>query len=226
MQAHRNVLVLTALIATGALLVSPAAAQGLGEGLRIETQGVGLEPERVVTERFGIRALVNGGFFSYDQEESGNRYYGKVPLGTGFLLADWHPYAGGFRLSGGLAYNNERFARMARPGSTINTNSSALSPAEFGSLDGHVRFTRASPYVGVGWGLAPHAGSRLYFSADVGVMYQRPSAVWGSNCGAALRANACSHLQSDFRADDGEFREAADDLRFYPVISVGFGLRF
>jgi hypothetical protein len=82
--------------------------------------------------------------------------------------------------------------------------------------------SKATPYLGVGWGLTPRAGSRLYVSADLGVMYQRPSAMLTAACGAALSAGLCTQLHSE----EMEFREAADDLRLYPVISVGFGLRF
>jgi hypothetical protein len=33
-------------------------------------------------------------------------------------------------------------------------------------------------------------------------------------------------MKSDLRAEESEYRDAADDVRFYPVISVGFGVRF
>ena len=128
---------------------------------------------------------------SYDYDESSTRYDGTSRLGTGFLLADWHPYATGFRLSGGLVYNNQRFAGTAQPsGGTINLNGMPYSSV--GMLDGRLTFSRASPYLGVGWGLTPRAGSRLYFSADVGVMYQRPSAML-TGAAARLYLPACAH---------------------------------
>ena len=225
MTAHRRLLAAFAFIAMAAVVNAPAA-QSVGEGLRIETGAVGIERDGLVTDRFGIRALVNSGPVSYNYDESGIRSDGLFRFGTSFLLADWHPYAGSFRLSGGLAYNNQRLAGTARAVSAINMNGGSYWSSEVGSFDGPVRFSRASPYVGVGWGLAPRAGSRLYFSADLGVMYQRPSASLMGSCRAALSASTCNHLQGDTRAEEGEFREGADDLRFYPVISVGFGLRF
>jgi len=226
-QASRKFIVTSLWFISFCAMAGGAAAQGVGGGLRIGTPGVGLELGGHVTERFGIRGLVNGGSVSYDYDESGIRYEGKFRFGTGFLLADWHPYASGFRFSAGLAYNNQRFEGTARPGSgTLNINGTSYSAAQVGSLEGRVRFSKASPYLGVGWGLAPRAGSRLYFSADLGVMYQRPSATLTGTCGTALPASVCTQLQSDIRAEESEFREAADDLRFYPVISVGFGVRF
>ncbi len=227
MQASRKRIVSSLLLAAACLMTGAAVAQGVGGGVRIGTPGIGLELETYVTERFGIRGLVNGGSVSYDYDESGIRYDGKLRFGTGFLLADWHPYATGFRFSGGLAYNNQRFAGTAQPdGGTININGTNYSAAQVGQLDGRVSFSKASPYLGVGWGLAPRTGSRLYFSADLGVMYQRPSASLTGTCGPALPASVCAQLQSDIRAEEAEFREAADGLRLYPVISVGFGLRF
>lgn len=227
MQTSRKIIVSSLLLVAFAAIGGSAAAQGVGGGLRIGTPGIGLELGGHVTERFGIRGLVNGGSLSYDYDESGIRYEGKFRFGTGFLLADWHPNSSGFRVSGGLAYNNQRFEGTARPGSgTVNINGTNYSAAQVGSLDGRVRFSKASPYLGVGWGLAPSAGSRLYFSADLGVMYQRPNATLTGTCGSALPAGVCTQLQSDIRAEEAELRDAAADFRFYPVLSVGFGLRF
>jgi len=38
-----------------------------------------------------------------------------------------------------------------------------------------------------------------------------------------MPASLCAQ---DIRAEEVEFRDADDHLRLYPVISVGFGLRF
>ena len=58
-----------------------------------------------------------------------------------------------------------------------NDQHERLAYSSVGLLDGRMTVSRATPYLGVGWGLTPRAGSRLYFSADLGVMYQRPSAM-------------------------------------------------
>lgn len=230
MQAFRKAVVSVLLVAGGAI-ATHVSAQGLGRGLSFGMPGIGLQPETLVTERFGIRGAFSSSALSYEHDEPVTRFDGKFPFGTGFLLADWHPYANGFRLSGGLAFNNQPFDGSAQlnartGGSAININSTRFSMAPVGSLDTRVRYQRATPYVGVGWGLTPSAGSRLYFSADLGVMYQRPSASLSGHCSAALSASMCAQLQTDLRAEESEYREAADDFRFYPVISVGFGLRF
>lgn len=196
-------------------LAMPAAAQ-VGGGLRISTPGSGVEFGEPGAERFGVRRL---GSESSDNESL--RYDGRSRFSTGFLLADWHPYASGFRLSGGLLYGDR--VGGTQPGQTIGTDG-MRSAARLGDLDGRALFSRASPYLGVGWGLAPR-GASLYFTADLGVTYQRPSAGLTASCGPMLPASVCTQLQGDTRADELEFRDT-DELRLYPVISVGFGLRF
>jgi hypothetical protein len=209
------------LLAAVCLPAATASAQGLGSGVRFGTSGIGLALESYfVTEHFGIRGLVDGGS-TYDYNQGRALDGEKFRFGTGVLLADWHPYASGFRLSGGLVYNNERLSGVTRSsGGAFSMNRLAYSSV--GLLDGRMAVSRATPYLGVGWGLTPRTGSRLYFSADLGVMYQRPSAMLTAGCGSALSAGLCTQLHNE----EVEFREGADDLRLYPVISVGFGLRF
>lgn len=223
MQANRKIIgSLRVLLVAASLTASAASGQEVGGGLRLSAPGS--EPEPLITERFGIRALANSGSIAYDYDRSGIRYDGTYRFGTSFLLADWHPYATGFRLSGGLAYNNQRLLGVVQPGTgTISIDGTRYSSVQLGSL---ATFSRATPYFGVGWGLVPRAGSRLYFSADVGVTYQRLGAPLTGHCGAAMPAAICAQLHSDLRADEAEHRDAADDMRFNPVISVGFGLRF
>lgn len=223
MQAYRKTIVASLLSAAAVAVAGSASAQALGGGLRVNAPDTAIEPRSPAVERFGIRGSLGAAPYSYDG--SGIRYDGSVRLGTGFLMADWYPYANGFRLSGGLAYANQRFAAAAWSGGA-RINSGTRSSAQLGSLDGRLALSKASPYLGFGWGLAPRAGSRLYFSADLGLMYQRPSAGLSGSCGAALPASVCSQLRSDVRGEEIEFREANDDVRLYPVISVGFGLRF
>ena len=218
-QANRKSIA-SLLLAAVCLTGATASAQGLG-GLRFGTPGIGLTLESVfVTERFGIRGLVDSGSVTYDYDQSRALYDRQFRLSSGVLLADWHPYASGFRLSGGLLYNNQRFTGTAQSSGRMNVNGMAYSSV--GLLDGRMAVSRTTPYLGVGWGFTPRTGSRLYFSADLGVMYQRPSAMLSGACVPGLSASACSQLQQD----ETEFREGTDDLRLYPVISVGFGLRF
>jgi hypothetical protein len=211
----RELTVVLALLASGA-----AAAAGLGGGLKASSSGIGLEISSGVLEPFGKRAWITAS--GHDVEEAGVRYDDSLRYGTGFLLADWHPGGTGFRLSGGLAYNHQRTDLTGRPsGSTIGIGS-GFSSASLVTFDDRMRYAKPSPYLGLGWGIAPTRKSGLYVSADFGFMYQRPGASFIGSC-TALTPAACG-LSSDLR--DENDRNGVEDFRFFPVISFGVGLRF
>lgn len=215
MRAIRELTAVLALFAS-----SVAAAAGLG-GLKASSPGIGLEVSSGVLEPFGRRAWITA--TRHEVEEAGVRYDDSFRYGTGFLLADWHPGGTGFRLSGGLAYNHQRTEISGRPsGSTIGIGGS-YPTAPFGSFDDRMRYAKPSPYLGMGWGIAPSRKSGLYFSADLGVMYQRPGASFIGSC-KALTPAACG-LSPDLR-EESDYRNGSEDFRFFPVVSFGVGLRF
>jgi hypothetical protein len=216
MRAIRELTLVLGLLASGSV-----AAAGLGGGLKANNNpGIGLEVSSGVLEPFGRRAWITA--MRHDVEEAGVRYDDSFRYGTGFLLADWHPGGTGFRLSGGLAYNQQRTDITGRQsGATIGIGSS-YPGAAFKTFEDRTRYARPSPYLGLGWGIAPTRKSGLYFSADLGVMYQRPGASFIGSC-TALTPGACG--LSDLR-EETEHRNGVDDFRFFPVVSFGVGLRF
>jgi hypothetical protein len=199
--------------------VGTAAAQGLGTGLKPSTPGSGLEISSSVLELFGPR--IWSAVSRDDVDEAVIRYDAAPRVGTGLLLADWHPGGTGFRVSGGLAYNQQRSDVLGRTGGLIGIGGNPTTM--LGTFEGRMRYAKPSPYLGLGWGIAPSRKSGLYFSADVGLMYQRPNSVPLSGCPAL--SSACGLLSGDGR-DEAEYRSVVEDYRFFPVVTFGVGLRF
>lgn len=185
-----------------------AAAFSLMAAHGLAQDGSGLKPD--VEPGFGLRAGVDvRGPRAFDSYSLGSL---QPSVESGLLLADWRPLASGFRLTGGLAYNNpglESFGVAAR---------SAWAPALDSAVAGSTLRSplgRTSPYLGLGWGVAPTVRSGLYFSADVGLMYQRNAV---GPCSVAMPPMLCMQLQNDLALDD--------DPRLAPVLTLGVGLRF
>ena len=175
-------------------------AQG-GTGLRDEPAAFGLRSG--LDTRSLARSTVDGGI---EQAYSG------------LLLADWRPLGSGFRVTGGFAYNNpglDAFNSAARSGAGIGVDAPMAGSSSVRSLT-----SRSNPYLGLGWGIAPTPRSGLYFSADVGVMYQRSG---GGVCSNALPPTLCAQLQNELRLDE-DSRQG--EVRFAPVLTLGVGLRF
>jgi hypothetical protein len=77
------------------------------------------------------------------------------------LYADWFPFGSGFRVVGGLNFNDTRNAQVNPLGYTATA---AGSPYQL-----RPRSPNTSTYVGVGYGQQGQAGKGLGFYADMGV---------------------------------------------------------
>lgn len=209
----------------GMAVSTGAQAQSLAA--RVGTNGLGAEVGWGLGSVLGLRANYLGGSVDRDEVESNIRYEGTFKLANGALLLDLHPFAGTFRLSGGLVYNDNKLDATGRGESgTIEINGVNYPAAAVGSLQAAVRWDKASPYLGLGWGTRPQAGAGLYLSADIGAFYMKPTATLTGSCGSALPAFACTQLQSDIRAEEQQFRDEVNRYKLYPVLSVGVGYRF
>lgn len=221
----------TALLAVAAVLCAaalPAQAQ-TAIAARAGTTGFGGEFAISLTDQFGLRAALAGGSVTRNTTESGVRYEGQWKFGTGMALADFHPGGGRFRLSVGLAYNDNRFEGEARGTSgTIEINGRDYAISEIGRVNGELSFKKTSPYFGVGWGTAARsAGTGLFFSADLGVMLGADARVnLRANCPASFSPAQCTQLQNDLRAEEDDFRSDSSFKNVYPVLSFGIGYRF
>jgi hypothetical protein len=189
------------------LTTGSALAQLQGPGLRVP-----LDTEHAVelSPGIGLRGWIGGrpGLLASD---------GLVA--SSMVLADWHPLSNGFRLSGGLAYGSLRLEPLATSG--FGSERYLRDPGfNAAGLDPRSWLARGNPYLGMGWGLGAGSRSGLYFSADLGVMYQRSSlSTWG--CPAGIPTALCG---PDVRALDAP--SGLDEARFAPMMSLGVGLRF
>jgi hypothetical protein len=203
---------------SGLLVAGAAAADGFGLGVKAGTLGAGVEGTFGLSPHFNLRAGVNSYSLSQDEALSGIRYDGKLDLSSIALLLDWHPFAGTFRLSAGLMQNRNAMHLTTTPTSNQTIGGNTYTPAEIGTLSGDVTFKKSVPYAGVGWGNAARYG-RFGFNFEVGALFQgSPKVSLNASGGAVSQADLASEAQNA-EADLHKFK-------IYPVISLGFSLRF
>jgi hypothetical protein len=227
--------VLSSVLRRGSALALAVALTAVAQGASAQalaakggTIGLGAEFSYGVTSLFGVRAGVNGGSYSRTYNESDIRYDGKLKFSSGLLLADLHPFAGSFRISGGAMINNNKADLLAQPESgTITINGVPYPAAAVGTVNGTVEFERFSPYLGIGWGAAPKSGAGVFFAADIGAVFQKPKSTLVGTCAPTLPAPICTQLLSDLRAEERQFQDAVDSAaKIYPVVTLGIGYRF
>jgi hypothetical protein len=208
-----------------ALLCSPAMAE-TGVGLQIGTTGYGADLGYQINDRLGARVGYSAFNYSHSVHDTDVDYDGKLKLSSFRALADLE-LGYGFRVTGGLAFNNNRVDIDGRPSGTSYTlNGTTYQASDVGSLKGRIKLGNgAAPYLGLGYGMIGKKG--LGFYADIGAMYMgKPKTTLDVTCGSALSAAQCSQLRTDAEAERQKVEDKASDYKWYPVLSAGISYAF
>ncbi|MEZ4456249.1 MAG: hypothetical protein R2882_06825 [Gemmatimonadales bacterium] len=140
-------------------------------------------------------------------------------------LADLHPFGNAFRLTGGLVFWDSRVDAEGTLKTAVELGNNTYQPAEVGALIGRADYANSVvPMFGLGF-----AGrGRFAITFDLGVVVTgRPTV--DLSVDSPLSGAALAQLASDVAAEELEIRNAIEDeplAKFYPVISLGFRLRF
>lgn len=215
------------------LVLLPASALAeVGIAGTAGTLGLGVELTVGGTQQIQGRLGVHGYDYSERREASDIEYDGEASLRTANAFVDWHPGGRGFRLTGGLVFNNtEVTGSSLPPASGFYDIGGVPVPVEIlGTLDGKVDFDPIVPYAGLGWGRAPGSGSGFGVTLDLGVIFQGEGEVTltpiipaGSPLNNPVAREA---LQILIDREERDLQNDVADYTLYPVVSLGISYRF
>ncbi|HEV3086687.1 MAG TPA: hypothetical protein VGX96_05625 [Candidatus Elarobacter sp.] len=204
-----------------ALAAMPAAARAdlfssVSYGVHVSTIGDGITLEKPLLYDFSVR--VNTGAMSVSQQFSydNNPYTSTAHYSNFSVIGDYRPYAGRYRISGGLVFGNDRIDNVAREeGALIRVGNGIYPSSGTGTVLARVRFDRPSIYAGVGTGTGLIKGLALTF--DAGALIRNGTST----------VTATGPLANDpaFRADMQRLRGELRTHVVVPVISVGLVYR-
>lgn len=221
-------------IISAALLVGATTAQAEGKPDgggqfvygKLGSLGLGAGFGTLINDRVAVRVGISGGAeYTYDKKFSGIDYDIKQKPGASLeALADWYPITGsGFRLTGGLMYNNTKVNLTGEKNSAGNfsINDHTYSSSAVGDLKGSVKFNKFVPYFGVGWESDQPGKKGWRFISDAGVAYFGK----GRTSLSASGASGNAALRQDI---ENEKSELASDLKHTVggVVSVGAAYSF
>ena len=216
-------------VAAGLLVATTGAALGQGApissgpaiGVGISTLGIIGEVSFRSTRTLVLRINGNWADLGYDEAVDGNAFSGSVKIAGAGLIADWHPFENGFRLSGGVRYHFSEFSGSIS-GENIEVNGTTYTPAQYGSLVAKVRNgNEIAPYLGFGWDSSHFNSSGFALALDIGALYI------GQPKTSLTTSRHVPGLQADL---DAEVKKIQDEFgrfgQFWPVISLTAKYRF
>ena len=209
----------------------------LGVGVKMSSLGAGIEAATAVTRRSNVRVGFNIFNYGTDFTKDGIHYGGDLSLRSLQVLYDQY-LIGPLHVSPGLLlYNgNQLSASASVPGGqsfSLGGTGFVSSAADPVHGTGYLNLGTTSPMVLIGVGnLLPRSRRHFAVNFEAGVIFQRtPQAkltLNGSACIGAICQPAASNplVENGIQAEQDKINRDLDLLRFYPVISVGFGYKF
>jgi hypothetical protein len=202
--------------------------------------GAGVEATTPIAPRFNLRVGFNAFNYARSFKQDGVNYGGQLSFRSVEAHYDWYPFGGRFHISPGvLVYNgNQLKANASVPGGqtfTLNNATYASDPTNPVAGSGKIDFKKAGPILSVGWGnLLPGSHRHISIPFEIGAVYTdspRTSLnLTGSACDAS--GSNCRAISSDptvqgnIQAEKNKLNKDMAPFKFYPVISLGFGVNF
>jgi hypothetical protein len=190
---------------------------------KVSTLGGGLEVAFPMTHSIDGRLGINKFRYTMTKTSTSNGtsqdYKGDLNLESFEALADWHPFAGSFRMSAGAIYNNNNLKLSAVSGGGLVNIGGVNYPVAAGqSVDATIDFNKVAPYLGIGWGRTPK-NTGFSFTSDIGVLFQ------GSPKGS-VTTNITGVSPADLAKANADLNSSLSSFKAYPVISIGMGYTF
>lgn len=186
----------------------------------IGSSGLALGLSHSLSTHLIVRVDYAGGInLSKNRREAGIDYSGRLKVNRLGAFVDYFPSGSGFRVTGGLTFNDTGFDLNSRGGtSTVNGKSIDMTNYFFNV---GVKLPKVMPYIGIGYGHKPAKDLGWGFNADVGLQLGK------FNTSVTTNVVGVNGIQeSDVKAEATKVRDAVNKLRVVPVVSLGANYRF
>jgi hypothetical protein len=196
----------------------PAMAQDYAAAIKLSTMGANLELVRSFSSSFNVRLGVADLSYNATNVASNDQLTvdGDLKLLAVTALADWFPFQGSFRLSGGLVVNLNKISMVMTPVKTYNSGNIIYTPATLGQINADVTFNKVAPYLGIGFGNPTAGSSGFGLTFDLGTYYQQ----------SPLVSMSATKLLQPMESQSGQLQDNLRWFKFYPVLSVGLRYKF
>lgn len=199
-----------------------AGAADTALGVRISTQGAGIEVSSMVGKTTALRVGLNYTKFDFTSLQAGIDYQADFEFKSANIFLDYYPRGGSFRLTGGLVIDQNKVSVAALPGISYTIGNVTFTDTEVGTLQGSVTFADVSPYVGIGLG-NPFRAGRWTLTVEAGAYLINPKAALTSTGGTLSNDPT---LLAELDREIADLNNALDGLPVWPVFGISLTRRF
>jgi hypothetical protein len=190
-------------------------------GVKAGTLGFGLEGSWRALPWLDVRAGANK--FDYDDtgSQAGINYDATLGLDTYYATANFRFPLSPFRMTVGAFSNGNEVQLVSQDMPAYDVGGIVYTPAQVGSLKSTTSFESVAPYLGAGFDF--NIADRLGLSLDFGVLWQGDPIVTLTSDGTL--ANDPVFLDA-LEQERQQLVNEVEDLKAYPVVSLGFNFNF
>lgn len=217
----------TVVLATALLLGGNAIADdNLWFGVKAGTLGLGLEASWRALPWFDLGVGAN----LYDYEDSGSQaginYDATLALDTFYATASFRFPLSPFRMTVGAYSNGNEIQLVSQSMGAFEIGGIFYSPDDVGTLRSTSSFDDFAPYLGAGFDF--ELVGRLGISFDFGVLWQGDPIVTLTSDGnlAADPGPFGDEFRAALELERQQLVSEVEDLKAYPVVSIGFHFNF
>jgi hypothetical protein len=217
----------------GVEMTDPLARVGVG--IHLSTLGPGAEVGVKLTPRINVRGAAN--YFSYNDSftSSGITYGGNLKFESGEAYVDYFLWRSVHVSPGVIFANGTLFGgSIGVPGGQtfkLSENDYTSSAANPLTGTGALNFNKVSPSILFGIGsIVPRGDHHFSMKFEVGGAFRGSPAVGlnftGSVCNVTCQTvGSDAQFQTDLAAQERKYNNDISFLKFYPIISLGFGFK-
>lgn len=189
---------------------------------KIGTLGLGIDAAYKFNPNLKARLGINYFGLSLETEVEKVKYEINFKAQSFGLLADYHPFQGGFRLSAGLYKTNAKLNIDAASSESYEIQGNTYNASDLGKLSGAIKWDKVGPYLGIGYETGFSSNSRFALAFDLGALHIGKAGIDYNATGAATDPR----LRDDIEKERKEVEKQLGDQEWYPVFSLGLAFRF
>ncbi len=143
-------------------------------------------------------------------------------------FVDLHPFMNGFTVTGGYMIGERSLEFTSTPTQPVEIGGVFFTPEQVGELVGSGNFGSDALYGGIGWDTTTRGVMPMSFVVRLGVILTDPPEIDIFSQGGLgdTDPNLRAFLDQQLAIEAQQVEDDLENLRYYPVLSIGFGIGF